>query len=96
MEPRIRAIADALAGQLFMDGSPADLVERYARTLPLSVICEVLGLPPSDRPKFIAWANRVSRLTNVIGFPAHDPGSFADENATWSACSSPASMEGRV
>ena len=28
MEPRIRAIADALAGQLFMDGSPADLVER--------------------------------------------------------------------
>src|SRR5215813_8311008 len=66
MEPRIRAIADALAGQLFADGSPADLVERYARTLPLSVICELLGLPPSDRPRFIAWANRVARLTNVI------------------------------
>jgi len=66
MEPRIRAIADALAGQLFADGSPADLVERYARTLPLSVICELLGLPPSDRPRFIAWANRAARLTNVI------------------------------
>src|SRR5262249_41525614 len=52
--------------QLFADGSPADLVERYARTLPLSVICELLGLPPSDRPRFIAWANRVARLTNVI------------------------------
>ncbi len=46
MEPRIRAIADDLAGQLFADGSPADLVERYARMLPLSVICELLGLPP--------------------------------------------------
>jgi cytochrome P450 len=68
MEPRIRAIADDLAGRLFADGSPADLVERYARMLPLSVICELLGLPPSDRPKFIAWANRVARVTSVIGF----------------------------
>jgi cytochrome P450 len=68
MEPRIRAIADDLASRLFADGSPADLVERYARMLPLSVICELLGLPPSDRPKFIAWANRVARLTSVIGF----------------------------
>src|SRR5215831_15457689 len=67
MEPRIRAIADDLAGELFADGSPADLVERYARTLPLSVICELLGLPLSDRPKFIAWANTVARLTSVIG-----------------------------
>src|SRR6266851_5022048 len=68
MEAHIRAIADDLASQLFADGSPADLVERYARMLPLSVICELLGLPPSDRPKFIAWANTVARLTSVIGF----------------------------
>ena len=33
MEPRVRAIADALAGALFAEGSPADLVERYARML---------------------------------------------------------------
>ena len=62
------AIADELAGELFADGSPADLVERYARTLPLSVICELLGLPPADRPKFIAWANTVARLTGMFGF----------------------------
>ena len=68
MEPRIRAIADDLASRLFADGSPADLVERYARMLPLSVICELLGLPASDRPKFIAWANRVARVTSIIGF----------------------------
>src|SRR5262249_38522459 len=43
MEPRIRAIADELAGDLFAQGSPADLVTRYARVLPLSVICELLG-----------------------------------------------------
>jgi cytochrome P450 len=57
MEPRIFAIADELAGELFAEGSPADLVERYARKLPLSVICELLGLPSADRARFIAWAN---------------------------------------
>jgi cytochrome P450 PksS len=68
MEPRILAIADELAAQVFADGSPADLVERYARKLPLSVICELLGLPQSDRPKFIAWTSSLTRLTGVIGF----------------------------
>jgi cytochrome P450 len=55
MEPRIRAIADEIASDLFSWGSPADLVERYARVLSLSVICELLGLPMADRPKFMAW-----------------------------------------
>jgi cytochrome P450 len=67
MEPRIRAIADDLADGLFAQGSPADLVDRYARTLPLSVICELLGLPLADRPKFIAWANTMARLTSAFG-----------------------------
>lgn len=68
MEPHIRAMADALAGELFAAGSPADLVQRYARTLPLSVICELLGLPPADRPKFIAWANAMGQIVSVYGF----------------------------
>src|SRR5215208_6871198 len=46
MGPRVFAIADELAAELFTDGTPADLVERYARRLPLLVICELLGLPP--------------------------------------------------
>ena len=68
LEPRILAIADELAGELFADGSPADLVDRYARKLPLSVICELLGLPLADRPRFIAWANTVARLTGPVSF----------------------------
>ncbi|HEY9453024.1 MAG TPA: cytochrome P450 [Bradyrhizobium sp.] len=67
MAPHIRAIADGLADRLFADGSPADLVQRYARMLPLAVICELLGLPPADRPKFIAWANSLANLTNAFG-----------------------------
>jgi cytochrome P450 PksS len=68
MEPRIFAIADELAAELFAEGNPADLVERYARKLPLSIICELLGLPSADRPRFIAWSNRVTRLTGMVSF----------------------------
>jgi cytochrome P450 PksS len=68
MEPRIMAIADTLAGELFVDGSPADLVDRYARQLPLLVICELLGLPLEDRPKFAAWAGAFTRFNSALGF----------------------------
>src|SRR6185437_11347417 len=68
MAPRIRAIADELAGELFTQGNPADLVARYAQILPLSVISELLGLPESDRPMFIGWANSMSRVNSAIGF----------------------------
>jgi cytochrome P450 PksS len=68
MEPRIFAIADELAAELFADGSPADLVARYARKLPLSVICELLGLPSADRPNFMAWAANLTRVRSTVGF----------------------------
>ncbi len=68
MEPHIEATAEQLAGALFDAGSPADLIQRYARVLPLSVICELLGLPRADRPKFMAWAGEFSRFTGALGF----------------------------
>jgi cytochrome P450 len=68
MEPRIRAIADGLADELFAQSEPADLVSRYAQILPLSVICELLGLPQADRPQFIAWANAMAQFTSAVGF----------------------------
>ena len=77
MEPRILAIADELADELFAEGSPADLVDRYARKLPLSVICELLGLPLADRPKFTAWASGFTRFTGVVGFLSLIPNIFA-------------------
>lgn len=67
MEPQIRTIADRLAGELFSQESPADLVARFAQILPLAVICELLGLPEADRPTFIGWANSMSRINSAIG-----------------------------
>jgi cytochrome P450 len=68
MEPRIFAIANELASEMFAEGIPADLVDRYARRVPLSVICELLGLPRADRPKFMAWTGSITRLTGLVGF----------------------------
>ena len=95
MAPRIRAIADALAGRLFAETDRADLVARYARILPLSVICELLGLPQADRPKFIAWANSVAQLTSAFGFPRMI-GADADEALSGAApANSPAPTAAR-
>jgi cytochrome P450 len=68
MEPRILDIADKLATELFAEGSPADLVVCYARKLPLSVICELLGLPDGDRAKFTAWAANITGVRSTVGF----------------------------
>src|SRR3984893_3061840 len=77
MEPHIRAMGDELADELFAEGSPADLVERYARKLPLSVICELLGLPLADRPKFTVLADGFTRFTGTLGFLSMLPNVFA-------------------
>jgi len=77
MEPRVAEIAAELAGELFAEGSPADLVTRYARKLPLSVICELLGLPMADREKFMAWASRATNVTGAYSFLRMIPGIYA-------------------
>jgi cytochrome P450 len=77
MEPHIRDLGDELADELFAEGSPADLVTRYARKLPLSVICELLGLPLADRPRFTAWAGSFTRFTTTLGLLALVPNIFA-------------------
>src|ERR1700731_1331963 len=77
MEPHIQVIGNELADDLFAEGSPADLVERYARKLPLSVISELLGLPLADRPKFIAWAAGFTRFAGALGFLAMIPNILA-------------------
>jgi cytochrome P450 PksS len=79
MEPRILAIAGELADQLFAEGSPADLVDRYARRLPLSVICELLGLPLTDRPKFTALGERPHAVHGPLEFAGRRSEHFRHE-----------------
>jgi len=45
--------------------------------LPLSVICELLGLPLADRAKFTEWASGFTRFTGALGFLSMMPKIFS-------------------
>ena len=51
----------------FADRAEVDLVNEYARPLPLAVICDLLGLPEEDRAEFSAMAQQVVSINNVLG-----------------------------
>ncbi|MFE9107993.1 cytochrome P450 family protein [Actinomadura geliboluensis] len=58
LRPRVRSITgallDGLAGRVAADGT-ADLIEHFAYPLPITVICELVGVPAADRPRWRAW-----------------------------------------
>ncbi|MER7486089.1 cytochrome P450 [Streptomyces sp. NPDC126497] len=58
LAPRIRKTTDALLDRMLAapDGR-ADLVEALSFPLPISVICELLGVPDLDRKSFRTWSN---------------------------------------
>ncbi len=51
LRPRAQEIAASLLDGLGADRDVIDLLGRYARPLPIAVICELLGVPAADR----AW-----------------------------------------
>jgi cytochrome P450 len=52
--PRIEQIADTLLDDLVTQDS-VDLLDSYAFPVPISVICEMLGVPDADQDEFRAW-----------------------------------------
>jgi cytochrome P450 len=71
LRPRMEAITDDALRQLTTahERSPGgvDLLAHFARPIPLAVICELLGLPPEDRPKFTEWASGISTASSAWG-----------------------------
>ncbi|RSM46463.1 cytochrome P450 [Amycolatopsis balhimycina DSM 5908] len=57
LRPRIRELAEELVDAMTARGAPVDLVEHFALSLPVAVICELIGVPVADRPKFRAWSD---------------------------------------
>ncbi|MGW1173978.1 cytochrome P450 family protein [Kitasatospora sp. NPDC002543] len=58
LRPRVQEIADTLVDALPAAGT-ADLVASYALPLPMTVICELLGVPEADRAGFRAWSTEL-------------------------------------
>ncbi|MGO9927352.1 MAG: cytochrome P450 [Mycobacterium sp.] len=49
-------IADELLDTMAAKGAPANLVAEFSLPLPIRVISELLGVPLSDRDKFVEWS----------------------------------------
>lgn len=58
LRPRIQEIADELLAGVAEKGR-VDLLEEYAFPLPITVICELLGVPAKDRNDFRTWSNTI-------------------------------------
>jgi cytochrome P450 len=56
LRERAQQIVDGLLDAMEERGAPADLVEALAMPLPITIICEMLGVPFEDRDKFRAWS----------------------------------------
>lgn len=56
LRPRAQQITDEL-----LDGldNPGDLVEGFTLPLPITIICELLGVPFADREDFRRWSDQV-------------------------------------
>ncbi len=56
LRPRVQGVAAELIDGLPTEGR-VDIMASYAFLLPVLVICELLGVPPTDRDEFAAWSN---------------------------------------
>lgn len=65
LEPRIRQISRELLDPNIGRGE-MDLAVDYSIPLPLMVIAELLGIPPSDRPQFKRWSDAILNLAETV------------------------------
>ncbi|MFF3608755.1 cytochrome P450 [Streptomyces sp. NPDC002463] len=66
LRPRIERLTHELADAMEPAGR-ADLVDAYAFPLPITVICELLGVPAEDRDTFRGWSNELVTPTGERG-----------------------------
>ncbi|MCX2184637.1 cytochrome P450 [Streptomyces sp. SKN60] len=65
LRPRIQQLTDELLDAMAPAGR-ADLVDSFAFPLPITVICELLGVPAADRDSFRAWSNELVAPTGAM------------------------------
>ncbi|MGE7437098.1 cytochrome P450 family protein [Kitasatospora sp. NPDC001175] len=66
LRERVQAIVDGLLDRAVAAGPAMDLIEAVASPLPLSVVCELFGIPPEDRSRVKTWFRRLGSLTQDI------------------------------
>jgi cytochrome P450 len=72
--PRVREITGELLECLPDRASPrdgvVDLLEHFAYPLPITVICELVGIPEEDRERWLGWSRALMRSHETEHFTA--------------------------
>jgi len=66
LQTRVEALTAGLLDELERHGPPADLHAKLALPLPVLVICELLGVPYSDRERFRVWVDQAAFATDPL------------------------------
>jgi cytochrome P450 len=63
LRPQIATMAEQLIDEMVKQGAPADLKAGLGFPLPVWVICDMLGVPETDRDRFSHWSDLLLNLT---------------------------------
>ncbi len=69
MRSHIQNIVDRLLDRV-QDARAMDVIADLAYPLPVTVICEMLGVPPGDHSAIRGWSSDIARSLDAIGFLA--------------------------
>ncbi|WP_089157767.1 cytochrome P450 [Micromonospora sp. NBS 11-29] len=74
--PRVQRLVDGLVDEMLAGPRPADVVAGLVAPLPVFVVCDVLGVPAADRPRFYGW---IEGLNSVTAYGSADAASAQAE-----------------
>ncbi len=62
LRPRVEEITAGLLVRMAGLSQPVDLIAEFAYPLPITVICELVGVPEADRPAWRRWSAAFMRM----------------------------------
>jgi cytochrome P450 len=72
LKAKVAAEVTRLIDEMAPKGA-CDLVEAFSSRLPLYTLCEILGVPEADRPKFLKWMHYLELAQNLAAEQAANP-----------------------
>ncbi|WP_446226330.1 cytochrome P450 [Nocardia sp. IBHARD005] len=64
LRDRVEVVTAELLDAMPADGS-VDLITDFAARVPIAIIAEMLGFPPAERDRFLAWGDTVTPLLDI-------------------------------
>ncbi|GCE30053.1 cytochrome P450 [Dictyobacter alpinus] len=65
LQPRVAEVTNTLIDKMERKGPPADLLNDYAIQTPMTVICELLGVPEQNEALFRQWGHVLVSTTDL-------------------------------